>query len=373
MPRPKLMQQRFIGLTLAVTGYFALAVGMWGVQSDRLQLSADSTRKEATITFQSERDWKRGVFENAVYADGSVQINEIAPNESTQVVNTSSNTPEPPAQSTTKQTPSKTVLESGGIALQQKSSLSCRSLAPKSGWIFLGSSQGNTADLYELYGKAYAGYGIQPINTQLQSFANAYQAPLNNPELYSEDPATVAKAYGQIITQTSTALAERDSSSLNFTSEYNEQLGAYTLRSVESTKYRGVIFFHREGFAGDGINYSYALPMYFALTKKSEWDKYGEVTARMAASIRCTTQLIPSNQNVGSGGSAAETSTSDQNGSADGYNPWLETEYVHDENGTNYLVSPSDSWSSTGPDGQGGYYLSKGGSDYERLQPGRVD
>jgi hypothetical protein len=146
----------------------------------------------------------------------------------------------------------------------------------------------------------------------------------------------------------------------------------YLLLSVAGSTHRGAIFFRAAGFPGDGYTYSYALPMYFAFTRADQWESEGLLVARVAASIRCSTQFQPPNDypvvEAGTTGDAA-----DANGDDAGYNPQLGTEDVNDPTtGENYLVGPSTNWSETGPDGPG-YYVQKGGNDYQKLEPGRVD
>jgi hypothetical protein len=261
--------------------------------------------------------------------------------------------------------PDRTVLASGGLKLSQKSSYSCTAQAPAD-WNLVATDQSNTADLFAPAKSAYAGYGIQAVNTTLVGYAGYYAAPLNDPDLYSSNPATVVLAYGKII-----ASQIGGSADIVYTAETNEILGDYTLRSVASSTHRGVIFYHTTGFPGDGYNYSYAEPMYFAFTTNALWASQGLLVAQIAAGIRCSTQFQPRDQYV----VTAKTdsgSSSDANGSDAGYNPQLGTEYVHDPGtGENYLVSPSTNWSETGPQGAG--YYTTNGNDYTKLEPGRSD
>jgi hypothetical protein len=270
----------------------------------------------------------------------------------------------PKATATDTVKPAKTVEATGAFKLVIKTSYSCTANAPAD-WTIQSTDQSSTADLFSPGKTLYAGYGMQAVNTSLADFASAYGAPLDDPELYSADPATVAKAYGAIIVANLGG-----SGSLSFTSDYNQALGDYQLRSVRSSSHRGLILYHRTGFPGDGVNYAYALPMYFAFTTSSLWDTQGLLVAEIASSIRCTTQYQPRDQYVVSAKSSS--SSSDGNGAADGYNPQLGTEYVHDSaTGENYLVSPSTNWSSDGPSGAG--YYKTNGNDYTLLQPGRSD
>lgn len=261
--------------------------------------------------------------------------------------------------------PDRTVEESGGFRLARLTSASCTAEAPAD-WFMTAPDNSDRADVLSPDGTRYAGYGIQAVNTTLQGFAPAYQPPLDDPELYSKDTATTAAAFGRII------VAGIGGAGDLVVEEAFQISDEYLLLSVVGSTHRGGIFFRANGFPGDGYNYTYALPMYFAFTTLDQWDGQGLLTARVAASIRCSTQFQPPDDyfTVEAGDTGAG---SDPNGADDGYNPQLGTEYASDPNtGENYLVDPSVNWSDSGPDGPG-YYVPKGGGDYQRLQPGRID
>jgi hypothetical protein len=261
--------------------------------------------------------------------------------------------------------PDRTVEESGGFKLATLSSASCTAEGPPA-WTISAPDRSDRADVMSPDGSMYAGYGIQAVNTSLQGFAAAYQPPLNDPDLYSEDTATVAAAYGRII------VAAVGGSADLVVEEVFQPNPDYLLLSVAGSTHRGAIFFRASGYPGDGFNYSYALPMYFAFTTLDRWDTQGLLTARVAASIRCRTQFQPPNDYFTV--DAADTAASiDANDDEAGYNPQLGTEPVNDPTtGENYLVDPSVNWSETGPDGPG-YYVQKSGGDYQKLEPGRID
>lgn len=267
--------------------------------------------------------------------------------------------PEPPP------TPDRTVEATGGFRLERLGSASCTAEGPGD-WFMTAPDKSDRADVLSPDGTRYAGYGIQAINTTLQGVASMYPPPLDDPALYSEDPATVAAAYGQII------VAAIGGTGDLVVEEAFQASSDYLVLSVAGSTHRGGIFFRASGYPGDGYNYSYALPMYFAFTTLDQWDAQGLLTARVAASIRCSTQFQPPDDyftveaaDPGAGG--------DANGDDYGYNPQLGTEYANDPNtGDNYLVDPSVNWSATGPDGPG-YYVDRGGGDYLKLAPGRID
>jgi hypothetical protein len=261
--------------------------------------------------------------------------------------------------------PDRTVEESGGFRLTTLSSASCTAEAPDDWWM-QAPDRSDRADLFSPDGSMYAGYGILPVNTALQGYAYAYPPPMDDPDLYSDDPSIVAQGFGQII------VGEIGGTSDLATQDIVQPVPGYLLAVVGGSTHAGAIIFHETGYPGDGVNFSYALPMYFAFTTLDRWEAQGALVARVAASIRCATQFQPPNDypvvGADDGGAAG-----DANGDDDGYNPQLGTEPVSDSTtGDIYLVDPSVNWSETGPDGPG-YYVQKGGGDYQRLQPGRID
>lgn len=272
-----------------------------------------------------------------------------------------------------KREPVRTVSAETAFALTTKTANNCTALAPED-WVIIAGSASDTADMLNSDRTMYAGWGIKPVNTAIAGSAHLYPPPLNDPELYSGDPATTVKAYANVVIHTQGGFAELDQSTFRYTTEYNEAIGPYSLRSMESDLYKGIALFHSRGFPGDGQVISYIEPMHLAITKKDLWEKNGLLVAKVAASIRCTTQLQPSSGGVdselgggGDGGGSGEEPTD-----GDGYNPQLGTEYVHDsQTDQNYLVSPSDNWSDSGPDGPG--YYKQNGNDYTKLEPGRSD
>jgi hypothetical protein len=261
--------------------------------------------------------------------------------------------------------PDRTVEDSGGLRLARLSSGSCTAEAPAD-WSLTAPDKSDRADVLSPDGTRYAGYAIQAVNTALQGFAPAYAPPLDDPALYSDDPGTVAAAYGQIIVISIGGTGDL------VVEEAFQVSDEYLLLSVAGSTHRGGIFFRASGYPGDGYNYSYALPMYFAFTTHEAWDGQGLLTARVATSIRCTTQFQPPDDYF-TVEAADPDPGGDPNGTDDGYNPQLGTEYASDpETGDNYLVDPSVNWSETGPDGPG-YYVQRGGGDYQKLQAGRID
>lgn len=266
--------------------------------------------------------------------------------------------------------PGRLVTETGAFKLQKVQIGGCSALLPE-GWPSPVLNQTSTTfDAFSPDRSMYAGYGHQAVNTQLAPYAWSYPPPLSDPALYSGDPAEVALAYARII-----EMQLGGSGALAYTAATDETIGDYRLLSIASDTHRGLVFFHRRGFPGDGVNYSYSLPMYFALARSARWQSSGWSLARLAASIDCRAQFVPRSTGPEIGGSSSSTRSrsGEDDSSGAGYNPQLGTEVVHDPTtGENYLVDPSRDWSETGPNGPG-YYAPRGGGDYVQLQPGRVD
>lgn len=264
-------------------------------------------------------------------------------------------------------TPARIIDKTGVFKLQSVSVGGCQALIP-SGWDQPAvNDTATTFDALSPDKSMYVGYGHQTVNTAIAPYASNYSPPLNDPDFYAQEPATVTMANVRVL-----FLDLGSNSGISYTSENNQQIGDYQLRSVASKTHKGVVFFHNTGFAGDGVNYTYSLPMYFALASNAAWEANGMSLAKVSASINCSAKLVARSSGPDIGGSSSSGSSSkDENGKDDGYNPQLGTEYVHDPNtGENYLVDPSRDWSSNGPNG-GGYYKANG-NDYTQLQPGRA-
>ncbi len=306
--------------------------------------------------------------QTAAPTGGSSTPSPASPNPTT-IPNSTATAPTVPAVITAAQTPAKTVVEAGAFKLVADSASNCTVEKPE-GWAKPIAGEGSkTLDVFSVDKSMYAGYGIQAVNTQLAAFASYYGPPLNDPDLYSNDPATVTLAYAKLIIK-----GIGGDTDAAYTDDDNQTIGEYSFKSIASSTHRGVLFFHTAGFPGDGYNYTYALPMYFAITKNTWWDHYGLMVAKVAGSIRCSATVVVHDSGPDIGSSSNSSSKSDENGSDAGYNPQLGTEEVHDPTtGENYVVSPSQHWSETGPNGPGYYIPKSGGNDYVHLEPGRSD
>lgn len=141
-------------------------------------------------------------------------------------------------------------------------------------------------------------------------------------------------------------------------------LGDYAWRTFESADSRGLVVYRLWDLAtvGEYVDgQSYIENVYFALTPRAEWETAWESTTEASLSIACTAEI--------SAQSGIETSSESETASDDS-NSILGTEYVHDSNCTNYLVSDAD-WVTDGPQGPG--YYARVGGEWELLQPGRCD
>lgn len=263
--------------------------------------------------------------------------------------------------------PALTIDKTGAFKLEPATPGSCTALLP-SGWSTPSVNDASTSfDAFNQDKSMYAGYAHPTVNTNLAGYASLYDPPLDDPDLYSNDPADVALAYSRIVIS-----SMGGDSSASYSTETDDQVGDYYLRSVVSSTHKGVVFFHAEGFPGDGMSYTYSVPIYFGLAKADIWKSNGLSLAKVSASINCTAQLVARSSGPDIDSSSGEEAKKDNNGDESGYNPQLGTEYVHDPNTKeNYLVDPSRDWSSSGPDGAG--YYKQNGNDYTQLQPGRAD
>ncbi|MDE1970557.1 MAG: hypothetical protein KGI50_03200 [Patescibacteria group bacterium] len=259
-----------------------------------------------------------------------------------------------PSANLTASVPSKTVEATGAFALTPQRTGACSALLPV-GWTGNASPQSDAVDFVSPDRTLYAGYGVLGVNSAMQVY---------DPALYSPDPGTSIQRLASLAAQG----ALGDGSPMQFTNDYNQQIGSYTLRSVESAGSKGVVFYRI--FPGDGYNTTYIEAARFALVRKSLWPTKGLLVARIAASIQCSTQLVARDNSVIStdtGGGDTSSDTSSDN--SDGYNPQLGTEYVHNpDTGENYLVSNTENWASDGPQGAG--YYAQSGNDYVKLAPG---
>jgi len=248
----------------------------------------------------------------------------------------------------------KIVNEQTALKMESKTVGNCRQMVP-AGWLSGTNKEGSALDLWDQDKTMYAGWGIFAVNTSM--------GPFYDKELYNKDPQrSILRIGSMIVTNTFGGNAK-----LVFTDEINEQFNGYHLRSVSAGNYKGVVLYRI--FPGDGFSYNYIEAVRFAITRNDIWDQKGELVAGVAASIACTTILLPSEAPSLPKGSSLKSSAASKNKKNDyGYNVQLGTEYCHNpRTGENFRVS-SENWS-TGPGGEG--YYGMAGNERIKMSPGR--
>ncbi len=210
------------------------------------------------------------------------------------------------------------------------------------GLVHPGPPARDAADLKNLAKIMYAGYGIRGIDRTMQPVYG---------DLFG-DPETVLRAMirGGVTNEP-----------IAFTSPPQLLFGYFTLRFFESAGSRGLVAYRLgPGWQPD----SYVMSWRTAVTTKNLWQTGGgRVAFAVAMSILCSVKV----------GSPDPIGKGRRESLCGGYNKQLGTEYAHSPTtGENVLVSPGTDWNEIGPQGPG-YYRPKGGTDYEKLQPGRSD
>jgi len=252
----------------------------------------------------------------------------------------------------------KIVNEKTAFKVETRTVGSCRQPVPV-GWQASSNKEASALDMWDDARTMYAGWGIFAVKTIMGLFYDK--------ELYNKDPQrSVLRVGSMIVTGT---FGEK--TKMVFTDEINEQFNGYELRSVSAGNYKGVVLY--KIFRGNGFNYSYIEAVRFGLTRNDLWEQKGELVAGVAASIACTTQLIPSEAPSIPRSTGLKSSSSASKSKKDdyGYNVQLGTEYCHNpRTGENFRVSNSN-WSYTGPDGPG--YYGTSGNERIKMAPGRSD
>jgi len=234
----------------------------------------------------------------------------------------------------------------------------CRQPVPV-GWQASSNKEASALDMWDDARTMYAGWGIFAVKTIMGLFYDK--------ELFNKDPQRSVLRFGSIVVTGTFG----EKAKMVFTDEINEQFNGYELRSVSAGNYKGVILY--KIFRGNGFNYSYIEAVRFALTRNDVWDQKGELVTGLAASIACTTQLMPSEAPSIPKSTGLRSSSSSSKSKKDdyGYNVQLGTEYCHNpRTGENFRVSSSN-WSATGPDGAG--YYGMAGNERIKMAPGRSD
>ncbi len=142
----------------------------------------------------------------------------------------------------------------------------------------------------------------------------------------------------------------------------------FTIRHIASARTQGIVFYHI--YPGASPQY-YTESVYFAIADASLPRARHAVAPGVAVSIRCATQLIPSQQpDVSKTGKKGPRPGCGGEPNLRGYNQQLGTQYAHTATGDNFLYDISD-YRNTGPDGPGYYRML--GNSLTKLEPGRSD
>jgi len=188
--------------------------------------------------------------------------------------------------------------------------------------------------------------------------------PYNDPRLFSDDPHEVILGFMEY--QLSSAGLPSD---IAFTGNPAATMDGYMVELAKTSK--GYYQFIWATFPGDGMNINYILALRVAAAPTSLWPTFGGMLTHIAATQKCTLQDLPDAEIFTPSSGASNASTTGPNSETGGYNPWLGSEWVSDQDtGQNYLVTTND-WSETGPYGPG--YYKQSGNDLKVLTPGRLD
>lgn len=231
-------------------------------------------------------------------------------------------------------------------------SCACSALVPEDGWAWSEAPVSPYWTATVTAGAEFGVWGILGIDRSMQGwYADAYG------DLYAAPDDSMQYLANVMV-------AERGETGLTAWTADPQSMGDYAWRPFESQSFRGIVIFRLWDLATLGAyvdGQSYIENMYFTVLPKTAWGADWETVAQTTLSITCAAEI--SQQTGLSTGAESGTATLDSN-------EILGTEYYHDHNCTNYLVS-YDEWSDAGPDGPG-YYATVGG-ETEKLQPGRCN
>jgi hypothetical protein len=225
-----------------------------------------------------------------------------------------------------------------------------RVLAPEN-WVIVTNAQGNAVDVSGPGYTEYVGWSISAVTPEMMEFYPIYR----NPEQ--------ALAYGLSLT----TRGEGDPSAAHLTSAPKQVGdGFFTMRTFESAKKEGAVFYHTYPMANGGFIAS----IFEAMADKPQWEKHKGVLIGMALSIRSTVLFRPVHlSDVGAG--HAGSSVDEQDKELKGYNAQLGTQWVHSRSTGDVYDVDASSWRENGPDGPGYYH--QNGNDIEKLEPGMGD
>src|ERR1700681_521226 len=241
----------------------------------------------------------------------------------------------------------------GGVPVVVKQTPHCSAYAP-SDWSVSSNPQASALDLQSGDGTMYAGWGVTAINRAMQQ----YYGPM-----YGDPETSIRTLAGMIVGKLFS-----DSGGVQFTSAPAPFLNYFTIRHIASARTQGIVFYHI--YPGASPQY-YTESVYFAIADASLPRARHAVAPGVAVSIRCATQLIPSQQpDVPKTAKKGPRPGCGGEPNLRGYNQQLGTQYAHTATGDNFLYDISD-YRNTGPDGPGYYRML--GNSLTKLEPGRSD
>jgi hypothetical protein len=242
----------------------------------------------------------------------------------------------------------------GGVPVVVKQTPHCSAYAP-SDWSVSSNPQASALDLQSGDGTMYAGWGVTAINRAMQQ----YYGPM-----YGDPETSIRTLAGMIVGKLFS-----DAGGVQFTSAPAPFLNYFTIRHIASARTQGVVFYHI--YPGASPQF-YTESVYFAITDASVPRARRAIAPGVAVSIRCATQLIPSQpadvSRTGKKGAPRPGCGGEPN--LRGYNQQLGTQYAHTASGDNFLYDIAD-YRNTGPDGPGYYRML--GNSLTKLEPGRSD
>ncbi len=242
----------------------------------------------------------------------------------------------------------------GGIPVVVKQTPHCSAYAP-SDWTVSSNPQASALDLQSADGTMYAGWGVTAINRAMQR----YYGPM-----YGDPETSVRTLAGMIVGKLFS-----DPGGVQFTSAGAPFLNYFTIRHIASARTQGIVFYHI--YPGASPQF-YTESIYVAITDVSVTRAPRSIAPGVAVSIRCATQLIPSQpadvSRTGKKGRPRPGCGGEPN--LRGYNQQLGTQYAHTASGDNFLYDIAD-YRNTGPDGPGYYKML--GNSLTKLEPGRSD
>ncbi|MDB5029154.1 MAG: hypothetical protein JWO66_2843 [Candidatus Eremiobacteraeota bacterium] len=244
--------------------------------------------------------------------------------------------------------------DSSGVPMVVKQTARCSAYAPPD-WSVSSNPQASALDLQSGDRAMYAGWGVTSINRAMEQYYGPMYA----------DPETSIRTLAGVVANKLFA----DSSGVQFVSAGEPFLNYFTLRRIASSRTQGIVFYRI--YPGASPQF-YTESVYLAIAEGSLPATRRSIALGVAVSIRCATQLVPSNVARSNGGRDKKGARPGCGGEGGlrGYNRELGTQYAHTAAGTNYLFDIGD-YRNTGPDGPGYYKMV--GNALTKLETGRSD